>query len=117
MKNILFLSLLIFAGYKGWGMYQSNVSLEPLMNESYVAVYGRDSCGWTQQAIKDLKQHGINYTYYKIDEKQVADFIHHRMEAFNISTRRYNLPVIDVNGKIFVRPDIKDILASYNEKL
>jgi len=87
------------------------------MEEPYIAVYGRDSCGYTQKALVELSQGNINIKYFKVDEREVADLLHSRMEASNISTRRYNLPVVDVNGKVYVRPDAKEVLANYNEKL
>lgn len=117
MKNLLFLAFLVVAGHQGWGMLQANASIEPLSDESYVIVYGRDSCGWTRQAVEQLAQSGVNYEYYKIDEQNVADHVHKRMRDANIPTNRYNLPVVDVNGKIAARPDMDDVLVNYNKKL
>jgi len=117
VKNVLLIAFLAFAGYQGWGLVQSNAPIEPLSDESYVIVYGRDSCGWTRQAVETLAQSSVNYKYYKVDEKEVADHLHGRMRDANIPTHRYNLPVVDVNGAISVRPNMDDVLLSYNEKL
>lgn len=117
MKNILLIAFLAFAGYQGWGMYQANAPIEPLSDESYVIVYGRDTCGWTRQALEKLAQSDVNYKYYKVDDQKVADHLHSRMRDANIPTGRYNLPVVDVNGTISVRPDMDDVLVSYNEKI
>jgi len=117
MKKVAVIALLIFAGFKGWERYQSNQSLDPLMEQPYVVVYGRDSCGFTQKTLDDLSSAGVNFRYFKIDEREVADSIHTRMEESRISTRRYNLPVVDVNGKISIRPSIDDVLAMYGQKL
>lgn len=67
--------------------------------------------------MSDLSGEGVDFKYFKIDDKTSGDFIHDRMSASGISTRRYNLPVIDVNGEILVRPELFDVISRYNEKL
>ena len=67
--------------------------------------------------ISDLESSGINYKYFIVDEQATADSLHSRMEAAGISTRRYNLPVVDTNGSIQVRPDFDDVLNKYNNGL
>ena len=67
--------------------------------------------------ISGLESEGINYHYFIIDDKNVASELHARMESSGISTRRYNLPVVDVNGDISVRPKLKQILSEYNDFL
>lgn len=116
MKNIIILALFAFVGYKAWEKFEANQGVEPLMDYSYVAVYGRDSCGWTQKTLKDLRASGTNYQYFSVDNQQVADTLHSRMQASGISTRRYNLPVVDVNGSIMVRPKMDKVVALYREK-
>jgi glutaredoxin len=117
MKNLLIIVCLGFAAYKGWEHFNSSPSIEPLMETPYVAVYGRDSCGFTQKTLKELNGKGIDYTYYKIDETSVAELLHARMRASDISTSRYQLPVVDVNGVIMLRPDTTTIVQNYGTNL
>ncbi len=106
----LFIVLCIAIAYKSWDHFTANKSLDPLYDKPYVAVYGRDSCGFTQNTLKVLSSKGIAYVYLKVDDRDVADQLHPRMEQAGISTRSYLLPVVDVNGKIFVRPETGDII-------
>ena len=47
----------------------------------------------------------------------MADLLHSRMQASGISTARYDLPVIDVNGQLMVRPELDVVLGRYKDKL
>lgn len=115
MKKILFLGLIVLAGYQLWGkVNHAEQDYEPDYDEPYVAVYGRDSCGFTQKMLRHLKSNGMNYSYFVVDEQEVANRLHSKMESSGISTRRYNLPVVDVNGMLSVRPDIQDVTQNYN---
>ena len=114
MNKLLLYVCIGFALFKGWEKLTTPDTLEPLFGQSYVAVYGRNTCGYTQQTIADLKNKGFNYKYYTVDESDTADLLHSRMEAVGISTRRYLLPVVDVNGKLLVRPSLSEIESKYN---
>jgi glutaredoxin len=116
VKNIVLVILLCFAAYKGWS-YLHQEGVKPLYSTPYIAIYGRDSCGWTNEMIKKLKSSNISYEYHVVDEKDVADLLHARMEQSGISTRRYNLPVVDVNGKLSVRPESEEVIAEYKASL
>jgi glutaredoxin len=116
VKNILFILVIFFAAYKGWNYLQKE-SIEPLYSKPYVVVYGRNSCGWTKRMIDDLKSSGISYEYQIVDDKEVADLLHHRMQLSGISTRRYNLPVVDVNGSLSIRPESQTVLSDYQAAL
>ena len=114
MKNILILVIIVIASYQGWNRYSYVLNKpEPLYDESYVVIYGRESCGFTQQTIKDLKQVGIPFEYLNVDDKSVADLLHSRMRKSGIDTRRYNLPVVDVSNDITIRPKTNKIIESY----
>ncbi len=58
-----------------------------------------------------MAKNGIDYTYLDIDEKAISSNLHKRMKSQKISTRRYNLPVLDFSGELSVRPDKTKILA------
>jgi len=115
MKNLLILAVFVFGAFQMWERFGNSV--QPIYDESYVAVYGRNSCGFTRAMLSDLKSSGVNYHYFDVDDGAVAGNLHSRMESSGMSTRRYNLPVIDVNGDISVRPEFKRDLSEYNKKL
>lgn len=104
MKQIIFLVLIVAAGYKGWEYFQTP-SIEPLYEQPYLVVYGRDSCGFTSKMRKELSQAGVKFKYMSVDDKAVADSIHLRMDASGIDIGYYLLPVVDLNNSISVRPD------------
>ncbi len=114
MKKLFIYVCFGFALFKGWEKLATPDHVEPLLGEPYVAVYGRNTCGFTSQMISNLKDRNINYKYFDIDESDIADTLHSRMEKVGISTRRYFLPVVDVNGKLFVRPSFNEVIDEYN---
>lgn len=115
MKNLLIFAVVGMGLYQGWQWYRSWAGVEPLYAGPYVAVYGRDSCGWTQGMLKELKAANVNYRYFVVDEQPIADLLHPRMEASGISIQRYDLPVVDINGHLSIRPDPPEVIAQYNE--
>ena len=100
------------AGYLYWKQHHVP-QLEPLHSQAYVEVFGRKSCGYTNSALKTMKENGVNYIFRNVDDDPTAEFLHGRMEEAGISTGRYNLPVIDVNGKVVVRPENDWVLGEY----
>ncbi|HEX5056763.1 MAG TPA: glutaredoxin domain-containing protein [Gammaproteobacteria bacterium] len=110
MKKIFLYALIAVIGYKGWVSHQAK-EIKPLYDHPYVVVYGRDSCGFTQQTIKDLRQAGIKFEYMKVDDKAVADVLHSRMESMGLDTGYYLLPVVDVNNSLSIRPENKELIA------
>lgn len=115
MKNLVILALVIFGAVQLWEKYGGQS--QPIYDQPYVAVYGRNSCGFTKKMLADLKASGIDYHYFIVDDRDTADTLHARMQAAGISTRRYNLPVVDTNGIIEVRPGIEDVVARYHAGL
>jgi len=115
MKKILILLVLIGVGYQGWNKISPLIiKTEPLYDEPYVVVYGRNSCGHTQKTLNELKKAGITFEYQIVDDKTVANLLHSRMESSGIDTRRYNLPVVDVSNNFSIRPSIRSILDGYD---
>ncbi len=113
MKFLFSLILIGVIAYFGWQYFVLEKN-EALYEEPYVLVYGRDSCGWTRKYLNDLKAEEIEPIYEIVDEQEVSNELHTRMEKAGLSTRRYGLPVIDVNGQLFIRPDLDTILTIYN---
>lgn len=110
MKRLLILLILVGAGYQGWKQWQSQ-SVEPLYGEPYLVVYGRDSCGVTQQTLAQLKSAGVKFHYQSVDDRAVADLLHARMQSKGIDTRHYLLPVVDLNNTISIRPDGEGLVS------
>src|SRR5687768_4495510 len=101
MKNLILWALIIAIGYKGW-MHLQAESVEPLYDHPYVVVYGRDSCGFTQKTIQELRRAGIKFEYMRVDDKAVADVLHSRMKSMGLKTSYYLLPVVDVNNSLSI---------------
>ena len=114
MKSLLILLIVIGGAYQGWSTLSPSFSqTEPLYEKPYIVVYGRETCGFTQKTLNDLDAANIPYEYEIIDKIMVADLIHSRMSVAGIDTRRYNLPVVDVNNNISIRPKTSTIISEY----
>lgn len=116
MRNLILLLALCGGGYKAWEHF-SRESNAPLHAEPYLAVYGRDACGYTQATLRDLRQAGIRYQYHSVDEPAVADLLHRRMQNAGLEVRRYLLPVVDLNNRITVHPDNDELVAQARQSL
>lgn len=117
MKKLLVITFFAFLAFGAWEKFGPGASIEPLSSEPYVAVYGRTTCGYTKRTLRTLEDSSVNFKFYSVDNRESADLLHARMEKSGISTGRYNLPVVDVNGDISVRPDVADVLSAYNKDL
>jgi hypothetical protein len=113
MKKMLVVVVLLVAGYFVWQKMSRNNTMEALYKKPYVVVYGRNSCGWTNKYLRDLKNEGIEVIYKSVDDEEVCDELHPRMENAGLDTKRYNLPVIDVNAQMFIRPKLDIVLQAY----
>jgi len=110
--KLLVLLALIAAVFLGWTELPALLAggPEPLQDTPYVTVYGRDACGYTKQMLTGLSRSGVPYTYKIIDDPRVKKELHPRMEQAGLSTRRYGLPVVDVNAEMMLRPN-PDVVA------
>ena len=82
---------------------------------SYIVVYGRKTCSLTGDCLSELNKSGLPYTFKDIDEKIVQDDLYPRMRKAGLSTGRFGLPVVEVNGKILIRPEAETISALYGK--
>lgn len=111
MRNLIAIALLVLGGYQFYN--QINLGkVDPEYDHSYVVIYGRNSCGWTNKMRRDLSAQGIDFEYRQIDERIIADNIHQRMRSSGIDTRHYLLPVVEVNGSIQIRPELDWVLSN-----
>ncbi len=114
MKKIILIIIIIIIGWFAWSLISGHRhNLEPLYTEPYIVVYGRDACGLTRQLMQNLDKQGIYYIYKNIDLNSVADELHSRMKKAGLNTKRYGLPVVDVNSVIFIRPEIDTVFKRY----
>jgi glutaredoxin len=114
VKNLLLVFLIGAGAYYFWADTGSGgEAVQPLKENAYVVVYGRDSCGYTQKMREQLSRAGIRHQYKIIDKSAVAERIHDRMRKAGIDTSRYPLPVVDVNGSIRTRPDAEWVVQQY----
>ena len=109
MKKLLLLIFIVFCLVKGWQDFGPISKVTPLFTGSYVAVYGSDSCGFNKRMVKKLQLSQVNYHYFNVDDNVVAEQLHNSMQQAGIHTKRYNLPVVDVNGDLSVRPKFSQV--------
>jgi len=62
--------------------------------------------------VKNLDSAGVTYRYFSVDDKESADDFHARVTASGVSTRQYNLPVVDVGADVSVRPKSNEVLKN-----
>ncbi len=113
--KLLLLVVVIAAAIYRWGELPSYLSMgpEPLQASPYVMVYGRNACGITQRMLADLGRAGIPYTYKIVDDPAVKQELHPRMKAARLNSRKYGLPVVDVNGEMMMRPKSEVVAQKY----
>ena len=111
MKNIVLTIILGVAILQGWQWYDKTPS--PSFDGAYIAVYGSNSSESTLLLLKGLKAKGIEYHFFNVDEQVNTDDLKLRMESSGISTKRVSLPVVDISGAIYIRPDLAEVIAEY----
>jgi hypothetical protein len=99
--------------YQGWKYITKPEPLDPLYEKPYIVVYGRDSCGYTQDMKANLDQAGLPYVFEIVDQAEVAEILFKRMKASGMDTASFGLPVVDLSGVISVRPEPSDIISRY----
>ena len=104
---VVLVSIGLFFGYQH---YQDS-QIDPLYRAPYLVVYGRDSCGVTQQTMRKLKAAGVSFEFQSVDDQQVVKQLHARMDSSGIDTRRYLLPVGDLNNHLETRPDNAELIT------
>lgn len=119
MAKLLLIVLLIYGGVVFFDKRASpevSVAADALViedNASYVAVYGRESCGFTRQMLSTLKQAGMEYRFYSVDDRKVSDSLHARMQQKGLDTSHYLLPVVEVSGHMSIRPEFAQVSSRY----
>lgn len=75
-----------------------------------IVVYGSKSCANTTNMKGYLDGKGVDYSYRDIYEKpEQRDKMWKKLAGANLDDDFIILPVVDINGKIFVNPTVCDI--------
>jgi hypothetical protein len=111
MKKLIIIAVIAICGYLAYQKYTEKLPV--YTGAPYIHVYGRTSCGYTRQMMQYLQTQGTPFSFYSVDNAGTADILHTNMRAAGLNTRSYYLPVVDVNGKISIRPDPKTVSADY----
>jgi hypothetical protein len=66
MKKLLIVVVILISGFVYWQNNFHNNQIEALYDTPYIVVYGRDSCGWSQKYLSDLKNERLKFIYKKM---------------------------------------------------
>lgn len=113
MKNLVIFLLVVVGALHAWQRFAPKDPLPLEMAAPYVVVYGRDTCGYTTRMRDALRGAGIPFDYRIVDQPDVADRLHMRMNQAGLQTRRYGLPVVEVSGQMWERPDAVEVMDAY----
>lgn len=113
MKYIIFI-ILALGTYKYVNEVTNSDNMVSMDNSTTdkVVVYGRSTCSITQQVMNYMGENHIDYYFENIDDIEVADKLHVKMKSQGLSTKSYNLPVVDFYGELSIRPSRTKILDS-----
>jgi glutaredoxin len=99
-----------FVIYKGSLIRNSQQFLNA---SNIVLVYGRESCGWTQQMLEELNQLGIPYQYRDVDNEAMSDEMWTALRfAGQDTSSSVGLPVISINKQVMIRPDVTEVMSA-----
>lgn len=87
--------------------------LPPLYREPYIVVYGRDRCSITTSFRNYLDSVDIPFEYKSVDNGVAEKELHSRMAEGELYFGRYDLPVVDLNGVLYIRPVYSLITQKY----
>ncbi len=116
VKLLLLIAVVAGALYH-WGGVPSLFSMgpEPLRDSPYVMVYGRDASLTTERMLTGLSRARIPYSYKNADDPAVKKELHPRMKKARLNTRKYGLPVVDVNGEMMMSPKSEVVARKYTK--
>ncbi len=114
MNKLLFIIAVIVLGFFAYQEFVGK-KLEPLYEKPYVILYGKPTCGWCKKMENDLEARDIPYEYANLKEQAANDELHPRMQKAGLRISSYKLPVMDINGKLYIRPEIEIVAKAYQD--
>jgi hypothetical protein len=87
--------------------------LPPLHNMPYIIVYGREGEQETEALISGLRKEHLRYFFKDVARADAMNEMRDRLTTVGIDAYSYNLPVVDVNAKIFARPGLNRVKRWY----
>ncbi|MGD9010276.1 MAG: hypothetical protein PVG41_20295 [Desulfobacteraceae bacterium] len=117
MKKLLILIALVAIGIYGYNEFRGSkqAKLELLYDPPYIIVYGRQSCGWTQKCLRELKSKEIDAIFENIDKQEAKMEIFPRIDAAGYKRNQIAIPIIDVNGHIIIGYEPEKTFALYQQ--
>ena len=114
MKKAVLIVLLIITCIVAWRTTKYGI-VEPLYEKPYIVMYGRHTCPRCQKYIRSMDRYRLDFVFKDVSDPGAEEELHPRMEKAGYDTRSYKIPVIDVNGHIFVCPDVQTIVETYKK--
>jgi glutaredoxin len=84
---------------------------KPASGDGKLVVYGRMGCSVTKRYVSELQQAGIPYTFCDIDTPAGGNEFNQKLSQAGFSGS-IDLPVINDNGKISIRPKLTELLKN-----
>ena len=84
-------------------------------SKPYIHVFGRNSCGYTTALLKKLNQADIAYQYFNFDENHVLDYVFRLRDSAGYTGDYTDIPVVDFNRKVMIRPNAQSLISSFNK--
>ncbi len=112
MRRSFSMMCVLLMGIAAWSGCDSEVTTTNL-SASDVIVYGTVSCGYTTGLMSDLDGAAIPYTFKDIESDPGAEeeLLGKIADADWFDGGPVDLPVVDVQGTLLMRPTLEDIEA------
>ena len=81
----------------------------------YIHVFGRNSCSYTTALLNNLDQANIPYQYFNFDKADVLDYVFRLRDSAGFKGDYTDIPVVDFNRKIIIRPNAEMLISSFNK--
>lgn len=92
--------------------FVSSIALAQNPDSNLVLVYGNPRCGWTNRLIQQLKAKKISYQFKNLDIQSIRDEWNVLLEKNGVPDgTSIDLPVVLINGKVFIRPSIEQVIS------
>jgi glutaredoxin len=116
LKKIFITFLVIGLGLAAAYLLPRKASSGPfLSNDPYIIIYGRTNCSICQDYQQRLDNQDIAYTFKDIGDTNVQDELYPKMKKAGLNSGYFQIPVIDVNGKVSIRPELRDVINGYRQ--